>query len=197
MNKAIVHFGIKTVMDNMRQFIANYPTDIALISVGSGNGALESRITEDCGKNIICVDPDPKSYYRIPEIVKVPDYPLVKDLVSASPEIVGNCLLLLNWCNPNDSEYDFEAIQLLKPIAFISIYESFLGDSGAAGGEKFFKYIHNTDEYNLIHLTAGIESGLRIEWYQRSNVEHVPTHDLETEVELEIPWEEDKKCLIM
>jgi hypothetical protein len=125
MNKGIRCFGIATVFNNIGQFLNAYP-GLNLISIGSGNGLLENQIRILFGINIICIDPNPESYSP-PPIVIIPDFPSVEALIDGSPQLVGNCLILLNWCNPNESRYDFDAIQSLRPIAFISIFESFMG----------------------------------------------------------------------
>jgi hypothetical protein len=57
--------------------------------------------------------------------------------------------LFLNWCEPNDSTYDYEAIIKLKPVAVLSIYEIFRGQNGAAGGEMFFNWTKNNTDYHL------------------------------------------------
>ena len=199
LNKAIQCFGIDTVLENITEFLASYQDkSFPLVSIGSGNGALEKLILERNNKtNIICIDPFPSSFSQIP-IQLSPDYAYDLDLIGANPAIVENCLLLLNWCNPNYSTYDYDAIQRLKPVAFISIYETFRGGNGAAGGEQFYNYIHKTTDYKLIHSTQGIGSGLLIEWYQKCDYEEniIRTTTLPTDVVLEKPFG-DEKCIIM
>ena len=203
MNKGITCFGIEQVMLNMEAFVSSYK-DIPLVSVGSGNGLLENEINSKCNVNIICVDPDPSSYSK-PPIVIQPHYNYVKDLINAKPIIVNNCLLLLNWCNPNMSEYDYEAIKLLKPVAFIAIYEEHYHSYGAAGGIKFYEYIHNNDEYNLVHSTKGYEdplmpinySVLLIEWYQKKELITPNTEKLYSKVKLINIFDDNSDCLIM
>jgi hypothetical protein len=57
--------------------------------------------------------------------------------VEARPEIVGNCCVFLNWCDPNDSDYDAEAVDLLRPCGIVAVIERFGGGNGAAGGKRF------------------------------------------------------------
>ena len=192
MNKAINCFGTDTVFNNIGQFLNAYP-GLNLISIGSGNGLLENQIRIRFGINIICIDPNPESYSRVP-IVLAPNFPLVTDLIGVAPQLIGNCLILLNWCNPNKSRYDFDAIQSLRPIAFISIFESFMGGPGAAGGILFYEFIRTGNEYSLIHSTNGIDSGLLIEWHQQKDLP-IPQHNLEDEVDLIMPFNEN--CSIM
>jgi hypothetical protein len=188
MNKAVKCFGTRTVMTNIGQFLNAYP-GINLISIGSGNGLLEDHIKTEFGTNTICIDPNPESYSP-PPIVTKPDFPSVTALIERSPELVGNCLILLNWCNPNESRYDFDAIQSLRPIAFISIFESYMEESGAAGGQLFYDYIRSNSEYSLIHSTNGIYSGLLIEWYQQKELP-IPEHNLKDKVYLIMRFDED------
>jgi len=130
-------FGLDTMVHWVRTAQAANP-DCALISVGSGNGALESQI------GALCVDPDPLSYKvtcrDLAEPYCAPSYANVEALIAAQPQLVGNAVLLLIWCNPNDSTYDYEAIQQLKPRAVVSLYELFYGGAGAAGGKRFHEW---------------------------------------------------------
>jgi hypothetical protein len=144
MNKGIRALGKGQVVDLLKRFGDCY--SVPIVSVGSGMGAIES-VVPDVKGGWVCVDPDWKSYakqfvheglaekYWIP--FTAPKYSLVKQLVEARPEIVGNCCVFLNWCDPNESDYDIEAVELLKPLGIMAVIERFGKSNGAAGGERF------------------------------------------------------------
>jgi hypothetical protein len=113
--------------------------DHQIISVGSGNGVQEHYLSVVLKRSIICVDPDPESFEPYPDtgFFQIPDYDDVKLLIKFKPELINNCILFLNWPAPNNSFYDIEAIELLKPKGILLIYESL----GGAGGSKLQKWI--------------------------------------------------------
>jgi hypothetical protein len=84
--------------------------------------------------------------------------------------------LFLNWCEPNESTYDYEAIIKLKPIAVLSIYEIFGGQNGAAGGEMFYNWTNDNSDYHLkedyylyadeFHADDDELMNIRIGWWQ-------------------------------
>jgi len=192
MNKAIKCFGSEVVMNNIKEFINQYP-EIPFVSIGSGNGLFEKTIQDEFGIKIICIDPLPESYSPKP-VVLYPEYKTTNELIEKNPEIILNCIMLLNWCNPNESTYDYDAIKELKPIAFISIYETYCGSNGAGGGEKFYNFIKDNKIYNCVHMTKGKKCGLKIGWYQKKELK-IPKIELEEEVDLEEEF--DEKCIIM
>jgi hypothetical protein len=136
-----------------------------IISVGSGNGELEYRLSqrkEFANNKFYCVDPNPESYNPYnPTAMMKPDFPYVSDLIQQHPELVGNCTLLLGWADPSE-DYDFEAIQLLKPMSIISIAEN----EGGAGGQLFhdwcFKnnYDDKEPEYTYIGCKTKFKYGM-------------------------------------
>jgi hypothetical protein len=65
-------------------------------------------------------------------------YDYVKTLVEAHPELVGNCIVFINWSLPNDSIYDIESIGLLKPKHVVTVCET----TGSAGGAAFLKWLN-------------------------------------------------------
>lgn len=147
-NKAIRSFGIDIFFDIFKKVNQKY--NLPIISVGSGNGAFEKIINDKLNLNIVCIDPDPLKYNSnsITKPFIVPQYKYVDDII---PFYKDNCILLLNWCDPNDSNYDYDAIIKLNPVCIISVYEVFNNDYGAAGGKKFFDYIYNNNEYNILN----------------------------------------------
>ena len=209
MNKGVRAIGKERVVKLLRHFGNGY--SVPIVSVGSGMGAIESMASDVKG-GWVCVDPDWKSYHtgqvvheglaeehRKPFIV--PEYPLVKQLVKARPEIVGNCCVFLNWCDPNESDYDAEAVDLLRPIGIMTVMERFGESYGAAGGERFHALYEQslTDggPYTRFYETrAEVETeswiignlDIRLVWLHRRD--HV-LPDLPHAIEQEEPkWEE-------
>ena len=147
-NKAIRSFGIDVFYDIFKKVNEKY--NLPIVSVGSGNGAFEQILIDKLNLNIICIDPNPLKYNSnlLTKPFIEPHYKSVDEFI---PFYNGNCVLLLNWCEPNDSTYDYEAITKLRPISIISIYEIYHGGYGAAGGQKFFDYVKNNNEYKKLN----------------------------------------------
>ncbi len=180
-NVGIKSFGSENVVDIISSFYNKHK--LPIVSMGSGTGVIE-YLAKKKNEEIdwICIDNDTnmnfptcaKQYINEP-LTKI-DYNSCDQLINNNPSIVDNCLLFLNWCLPNNSTYDFEAIIKLKPIAILSIYENFDGMSGAAGGEMFYNWCqHNTDyhlkeEYSLYadkyHHDDDELMDIRISWWQ-------------------------------
>ena len=130
--------------------------DLEVISVGSGSGKLE-RVMQCChslydntnGKthnnNILCVDPNPHSFLNQhePKIYLKPEFSTVQDLIDKLGMKAMGQILFLNWCEPNGSTYDYDAIIALQPSIIVSVFEIFDDESGAAGGEKFHAWKQN------------------------------------------------------
>jgi hypothetical protein len=159
-NKGIKSFGFENVVNIISSFSNTY--NLPIVSMGSGSGVIEYLAKKKNGKiDWICIDnsdtinfpPGANQYINKP-LMNI-DYNSCDQLIEATPSIVNNCILFLNWCLPNNSTYDFEAIIKLKPLAVLSIYEIFRGENGAAGGEMFFNWTknnkdyHHKEEYNL------------------------------------------------
>lgn len=129
---------------------ASYP-NLPIISVGSGAGTLEKHLQSVITNRIICIDPQPQSCQSDPidwtKGIK-PHYATVKDLLLVNSDIKFNCVMLLCWPNPNDSTYDYEAIELIKPLSVILLYEAI----GAAGGTNLHCMLKKFD-HNSIGLT--------------------------------------------
>jgi len=149
---------------------------------------LAKKKTKDI--NWICIDindnpldfPTSANQYINKPLMKI-DYNSCDQLINDNPDIVENCILFLNWCLPNDSYYDFEAIIKLKPIAVLSIYENFDGMSGAAGGEMFYNWIQNNTDYHLkednklyadmYHIDDDEIMDIRISWWQSIKLNNI------------------------
>ena len=172
-NKGIQSFGIKVVLDALHIFLSAYPGKEP-ISVGSGNGILEDEYANEYFVNILCVDPDPLSF-NSPELKKPfmkPKYKYVTELVMYEPELVRNCVLILNWCDPRPHiTYDYDAVLKLLPLAFFTILEP----DGVAGSPKFHKFLRRTCAYVLIHNISLNNSmmDIRIQWWQRTVLQNI------------------------
>lgn len=181
-NKCVRAFGLQTVCDIINRFEQTYNKPI--VSIGSGNGILENccQSIERRSKTpikFICVDPDPMSYSNGPVCIS-PDYDTTTSLINAHPEIVQDCLLLLNWCDANESTYDYQAIIDLKPLAVLSLYEVYIGSNGAAGGEKFYQWIQSTPENGYLHAVD-----YRLEG---SSIDEEPRHHNNHIMDMRISW---------
>jgi hypothetical protein len=180
-NRGITSFGVNVVIDHLQCFSSANGPAIPLVSIGSGVGALESMTP-----NLpwILVDPDPTSFACADPILpqRPPDYPLVRDLLSQRSDLVGNCCVVLNWCEPNNSTYDYDAIVDLRPRAVWALHELFYGSNGAAGGERFHEwrsasllgkpttledYVMITESSLLPHPQSESTMDIRIAWLQR------------------------------
>lgn len=123
---------------------------LPIVSVGIGNGGLECFLLSLSPALILYgVDPSPnKGFAEMPaEVYRrlglKPIAATVAKLLGQKPELVGNCLLLLNWCEPMIPEsgpYDLEAIKLLKPRVFVTVIERI----GAAGSFAFLAFLTNS-----------------------------------------------------
>ena len=140
--------GVQAIMlHNVENYVEDIlkMCDYTWISVGSGNSVLEKHLYDKYNLNMICVDPKLEQYFPAPKTLEMETkYDYVKDLINNNSKIIGTCILLLNWSNPGDSEYDMEAIELLNPKFILWIGEK----NGAAGGEKFHKWLHECENNN-------------------------------------------------
>lgn len=117
--------------------------NLTYISVGTGNGYFEKTIEEIMSIKIICIDPNPNTFNPIPkELVKSLDFSSVEKLMENSN--ILNCVLILNWADVGESDYDYEAILLLKPTYILWIGEI----NGCAGGNKFHSWLKDCESNN-------------------------------------------------
>ncbi len=165
LNRGIQSFGFDIVLHALHVFLSSYPKNQA-ISIGSGNGILESIYFYKYKKYIICVDPFPLSFlsYGLTEPFQKPEYKYVSNLLENEPDLKYNSILILNWCYFN-STYDLKAINDLEPLAFFTIFDKF----GSAGSFEFIEFLRKTTNYELVHRISLTNSGLdiRIEWWQK------------------------------
>lgn len=132
--------------------VLNGPRRRYFVSVGSGCGSFELRLSTLLGITIYCIDPKVRSHgYNEPDEKYhiEPHYPIVEDFLKDHPDAVSNTTLFLGWPTPNDSKYDFEAIGQLKPTDVIIVYAA----CGAAGSKYLLRWLYdivdrgNIDEY--------------------------------------------------
>ena len=180
-NIGIKSFGYENVVDIINSFYKKY--NLPIVSMGSGTGIIEYLAKKKNNKiDWICIDNDstmnfpPSANQYINQPLMNIDYNSCDQLIEATPSIVNNCVLFLNWCEPNESTYDYEAIIKLKPIAVLSIYEIFRGQNGAAGGEMFYNWTNDNSDYHLkedyylyadeFHADDDELMNIRIGWWQ-------------------------------
>lgn len=188
-NKAVQSFGVDKTLTALHTFCSAYP-GMQPISVGSGNGILEfcyaKKYTEST-ETILCVDPAPLSFNSdgIDTAFQAPNYDYVGSLLQAKPQLRRNCVLILNWPNPNESTYDLDAVQALEPCGFFTTLEHW-GDSGGAGGSSFHRFLRDCERnpahqpYRLAHRIRLNKSAqdICIEWWHRSDLPALPPHGL-------------------
>ncbi len=179
-NQGIKSFGYEKVITIINSIYNRY--QIPIISIGSGIGAIEylanKKYYEKYKENMnwICIDidnnpinyPSEAKYYINNPLMKI-DYNSCDKLIEDNPSIIGNCILFLNWCLPNDSTYDYEAIVKLKPKAVLSIYEIFDDNYGCAGGEMFYNWTINSN-YNLREMYKLYYDISRIDDYEDNDI---------------------------
>lgn len=190
--------GVKACLDFAGAFVGHYG-ECTLVSIGSGCGAFEFMLQEAYpGTKVIGVDPAPLSFIPTAKVFLEPSCATASELGAlASPR-----LLLFNWCEPNDSTYDAEALALLKPDAFLVVYELCDGASGAAGSRAFFDVL-NCDEptYRLVGQIQGLGSApvawgttqtdVRMQWWERCDTQNPGRYDSP-----KIEGVEDQGCVL-
>jgi hypothetical protein len=119
---------------------------VQFLSVGSGLGIREALLQQYIHRQIVCIDPRPKSFQtnetKLAEIK--PHFPTVQDWKHDSKEIGNPVAVLLFHPYPTEdlypeAGYDYEAIQLLKP-QWVHIMVA----PGNSGSQHLWKWIdHN------------------------------------------------------
>lgn len=196
LSKGVETIGLQECLVFAEAFLKHYCPDapkpdastLSLVSIGSGCGAFESLLREFCSGHvhIVGVDPAPLSFDAAQDL----DAPFVEPTYATAAEVLrpDPCLLLFNWCAPNDSTYDAEALVLLKPEAFLVVYEIFEGGSGAAGSRSFFEAIHGpASAYRLVGQIQGVGSeygpmgpvtlDMRMQWWELKDTERPGRYD--------------------
>lgn len=129
-------------------FLKFIPPNVPVISVGCGVGQFEYYLQKQ-GYSVFGIDPEPESFKKYTDdkhIVPISD--TVQNFIKVHSHFIGNCTLMLYWPSPGESEYDFEAIQLLKPLCIYLYYDKL----GGAAGHKLQKWLKHgvNNKYRLI-----------------------------------------------
>lgn len=211
-SKAVCMYGLDFCIPLFENFVNSY-SKLPIVSVGSGLGYFEfilwGNITYDQSLEwleFICVDPDPKSFdidvqkhkcrvsgskvkFTEPEIFMEPKYTTVNSLIKEKPDIVGNCLLLLNWLPPNndlESEaFDLEAIKLLQPEGVLCNFGVNIESKfSCAGSKHFFNWMieekhegyESIYESILVPIQGEPNTYVDIRWHWFSKPRENPIH---------------------
>lgn len=155
-SKGVRSFSVYFVQRVIRLIRLQLPT-LDLVSVGSGMGKVERVIEilhsyyeqKNSGHktNVICIDPEPMSFSsgKRNQPFHPADFSTVSDMVSKLGYDALNQILFLNWCPFGESTFDYDAIIALEPTVIVSIFETFAGESGCAGGSKFYEWYKNIE----------------------------------------------------
>lgn len=142
----LTKFSERIGMDGIIDSLDYLNRDIPIISVGSGNAAVEKivqihRFENGYNDTIICVDPDPKSYDS--EKAKIFIEPQYKYLDDVDKDILENPnkILFLVAPYPNNSSYDWEAIIKYDWAQIFLIVER----TGGAGGNDLLAWLYHLD----------------------------------------------------
>lgn len=144
------------------QFLARHVDTV--VSVGSGCGVVESLLRQFWPPTSYLVEPADQLKGRAwdGKFVLRPDFPLLKDLIQAHPEVVGNCGLLIMYPSPWDS-YDAEAIRTLKPKIIVMSWEI----GGTSGSEEFLEWAREQMDYREISHYDSIDFYARFRYLDR------------------------------
>ena len=142
MNIAINHIGLDVIT---RLFSMAVALNLPIVSLGIGNGVLEGLLSlMFAGVVVYGVDPKPNVFKKVTDEAFYETYcckptaKTVTDLLLLFPNLVGNCILLINWSEPNHPIYDIKAVQLLRPSYLCAVIERF----GAGGGQEFLRFLN-------------------------------------------------------
>lgn len=194
LNKALTFIGINRCLNFFAKFLSNFDDKLPIISVGSGTAYFEYLIQNIFRREIICVDPDPKSYSLAPLRINTriyntvfipPKFNTVNDLLHENK--YKDCLLLLNWPNPmrkgeiqydgtEYNPYDFNAIIKLKPIGFFIVYET----TNCSGSEDLTNVLNGSSN-NFVNFTISEEEKISYKLLEDIQAEETP----EVKVKLE------------
>ena len=114
--------------DVARHYLGSMQQRLPVVSVGCGNGVIEGIIrgiyTGRKTVEMIGVDPAPNAYSKAdPDVWETislqASFPSTAALIGARPRLVGNCVLWLIWPPPFGTNFDAEAIDLLKPAQVV------------------------------------------------------------------------------
>jgi hypothetical protein len=133
------HIPISEIVKYLTKAIKLYPKK-AIISVGSGDGFLESLLREQLNRKIITVEQIDRSKDRTNCSLPASDYQTVDQMIRRRPKLVDNCILLLpspenfaiNKEYPEECATDLYSIKRLKPKAVIILHDA----AGSLGSEN-------------------------------------------------------------
>lgn len=116
-------------------FFNELPASLPIVSVGSGNGMIETRLKYSLpNRTWFLIDPEPESFnvYRKDMAgCSKPDFKIVDELIKSHPNLVGSCIVFLPWpIYGDETTYDLESIRDLNPKVVVLIYDIL----GYAGG---------------------------------------------------------------
>jgi hypothetical protein len=203
-NNGVNRFSIDGFITILHQFCLTYP-ELYIIVVGSGSALSEACYLIKYPENayrFIFVDPNPMSFgaegqqYTKPFLE--PNYSTVRKLIKQKKQLIDNCIVLLNWCDPDNSTYDKESIDLLQPKAFLTLTESNIRNfkeptNGSAGSAIMFQFLQeqkildlNDADYRLVHdfvllLNVAPPAGpfeYHFQWWESINIQTILSDDL-------------------
>lgn len=190
------NFGIYSIgLERYCRFIADFVIHYAcrrIISVGSGHGMLEKiyhivdpilRLKYSSTFDWVCIDPEPLNFSPFTDDMTKPyiepKYATVDEMIYKEPECVNNEYILLNWCLPDESNYDYDAILKLNPKGFITLIAIDGHGPGVAGGINFIEFLKNQKIEQKYYLVREIpikllpiikmSSECHLQWWERSN----------------------------
>jgi hypothetical protein len=105
---------------------------------------------------------------------------IIDQLINKEPSLIHQCILFLNWCEPNTSNYDIDAIQKLKPLGIISIIEIYQNESGAAGSEKYYEW--------YCHLPSCPVGNLEMSPYYRAHTIYLDPYPSGELTDIRLDW---------
>jgi len=107
-----------------------------ILSIGSGNGYVESVLEKVYGINVICVEPNINRYSTI---YMHPKFNTIDDMVFCNTD---NTYMFINYPDPHQLvQYDYSAIENISPDMFMVTYSP----SGGSGSDKL---INEFGDYN-------------------------------------------------
>jgi hypothetical protein len=179
-NKLMINIGVEKTIQTVCQIIhdnlTRNPFIKKVVSVGSGNGYLESILQQRLNYvklefEIICIDPNPSQFLKKSDVYFPPQFAYLSQyLDTIRPEEYFNCILLLNWPEVDKKKgagYDLEAIKQLNPLHVICLFEK-SRRYGGAGSEAFHEFRNEDKIYKktVIHTKLCYSKNpLLYEWH--------------------------------
>lgn len=162
LSKGLYNIGLEHLYD----VVNSLPSHLPIVSVGQGDGYVEELLRKEREREVIGVDPNPSEHTGW--VVCEPGFPLVSDLLKECPDLVGNCIVFLNWPSPSSGEkgeFDSEAVELLKPVYVLTVVDT----TGGAGSAGFLRFLSASGCQPPVELFLDLGSKGVIE----SDYEHV------------------------